>query len=81
MNIPPDSFITLVEYPDPGETRVQWTNLVNEAVRHIPYTDESESERERIKIMQAEQLTVVKIVDPTARRDALLALVRSWQNG
>jgi hypothetical protein len=75
MNIPNNSFITLVEYTDPDVARVTWTEIDTGEVQIVQYADEAD--KERIAETVKAQMDVVRDTPAEDRSAALRKLAES----
>lgn len=75
MNIPGNAFITLVEYPDPGKTRVTWQSIDGPGTVTMIYTEEAEAVR--VHEIVKEQMAIVRDTPQEGRAEALRALAKA----
>ena len=75
MNIPENSFITLVEYNDPLEPTVTWSKIDGEGSEVIHYT--SDEEKRRIAYIIKQQMDIARDTPADKRAEALRALAKA----
>lgn len=75
MNIPGNSFITLVEYPEPDKIRVTWQSIDGPGTATMIYTTEAEAER--VHVIVKDQHDLVRETPPGERAEALRALAKA----
>lgn len=79
MNIPHNSFISLVEYPDPNVVRVTWKAIDGDGTAAMIYREEAEINRVNEIVKQQHDLT--RDTPASDRAEALRTLAKSRIDG